>query len=290
MRAREGGLTREATPPAQGVWTLQKKGEHATMSVAYEDTRPTRAHLALCALVKARRVKHIVSQNVDGLHLRSGVPAKHLTELHGNIYSEACPRCGRRFLRPFQVTTHSSYHHHQTARTCALKKCKGQQLRDTIIYFGEKLEDHALDRARAESDQADLVIFFGTSLKVLQHYKFIFAGTGSQGTKKMVIINLQWTPKDRVADLKIHGTCDAVLDALVDELRVAPASYRARADPIACAPCPEGAGSTSATKRPPPRSRAFPTGPAVASPKRPRLAGRGSADGAPTTPSDRESS
>jgi mono-ADP-ribosyltransferase sirtuin 6 len=49
------------------------------------------------------RVQFIISTNMDGLHMRSGMPAHMMVELHGNIYKESCERCQKEYYRPFEV-------------------------------------------------------------------------------------------------------------------------------------------------------------------------------------------
>lgn len=79
----------------KGVWTLEQQGKEVETEVTFEDAAPTLTHMALVALVEAGRVKHIVSQNVDGLHLKSGLPRANLSELHGNMFMEKCEKCGK---------------------------------------------------------------------------------------------------------------------------------------------------------------------------------------------------
>ena len=60
---------------ASGVWTMRAKG----MSVAmpkFEDCAPTRAHMCAVALHRAGYLTRVVTQNVDGLHTRAGLPPR----------------------------------------------------------------------------------------------------------------------------------------------------------------------------------------------------------------------
>ena len=57
----------------KGVWTLEKKGQKLDVDVHFEDVLPTLTHLSLTKLVEKGLLKYIVSQNVDGLPLKSGL-------------------------------------------------------------------------------------------------------------------------------------------------------------------------------------------------------------------------
>lgn len=56
------------------MWTLEKQGKKVETDVTFGDARPTLTHKALVGLVRAGVVNYVVSQNVDGLHLMSGLP------------------------------------------------------------------------------------------------------------------------------------------------------------------------------------------------------------------------
>ena len=77
--------------------------EEEDTGVPYEELRPTYTHEALHKLLQMGLVKHIISQNGDGLHLLSGIPPENLSELHGNVFIEKCEKCGQRYERPYYV-------------------------------------------------------------------------------------------------------------------------------------------------------------------------------------------
>ena len=56
-------------------------------------------------LAQEGKLKYTVSQNVDCLHLRSGIPRSQLAELHGNCFAERCSKCRHEYIRDFEVET-----------------------------------------------------------------------------------------------------------------------------------------------------------------------------------------
>lgn len=191
--------------------------------------------MGITKLYKEKLVQHVVSQNCDGLHLRSSLPRKALSELHGNMYIEVCTYCSpnREYIRLFDVTERTSLHRHNTGRKC--HKCGGE-LRDTIVHFGEKgtLEQPLNWKGAAEAaKEADVIICLGSSLKVLKKYACLWCMSRVPHKRpKLYIVNLQWTPKDGVATLKIHAKCDDVMQLLLEELCLEIPHYDRSKDPI----------------------------------------------------------
>ncbi|KAK3562063.1 hypothetical protein QTP86_026877 [Hemibagrus guttatus] len=217
-----------------GVWTQLQKGcavRHSDLSEA----EPTLTHMCIQMLHKVKMVQHVVSQNCDGLHLRSGLPRHALSELHGNMFIEVCVSCSpvREVIRLFDVTERTGLHRHATGRRCA--HCRGE-LRDTIVHFGERgtLEQPLNWKGAAEAaEKADLILCLGSSLKVLKKYACLWCMKKTAAKRpKLYIVNLQWTPKDDLATLKIHGKCDDVMRILMEELGVEILTYNRSEDPI----------------------------------------------------------
>lgn len=203
----------------KGVWTLEQQGKEVETEVTFGDATPTLTHMALVALVEAGRVKHIVSQNVDGLHLKSGLPRANLSELHGNMFMEKCEKCRKEFIRSQAVDTVGLK---RTGTTCSKGGAKGRcrgKLRDTVLDWEDSLPTEEIETAEYHSKLSDLSICLGTTLQIVPAGKLPLSAKKNEGGK-LVLCNLQPTRYDKQADLIIHAYVDDIMVALMKSLAI----------------------------------------------------------------------
>lgn len=201
-----------------GVWELQAKGVARKPGAAIPNMLkaiPSPAHMAIVKLHKEGLVKFTVSQNVDGLHLRSGIPNHELAELHGNTNLEKCTTCGAKYLRDFDTRTARRVHDHLTGRFCDNTQCRGSLI-DSIINFGESLPTDELEQSYEEAKKSDLIIVLGSSLQVYPAADI--PATAIRRKQKLVICNLQKTPLSSQSALQIHSQIDTVMSGLLRRL------------------------------------------------------------------------
>lgn len=214
----------------KGVWTLEQKGEKPNVNISFDDAVPTVTHMALVALAERANLKFLVSQNVDGLHLRSGFPPEILTDLHGNMFVDRCNQCGRQFVR---VTATKSVGQKPTGEACSVPKrngrlCRGQ-LHDSILDWEDELPAEGLRAADLHCKSADLIVCLGTTLQIVPCGALPLHAKKTGG--RIVICNLQPTKIDKSANLILRYYVDDVMKKVMDRLNIEIPPYSADRDP-----------------------------------------------------------
>uniref|UniRef100_A0A7N6FIN0 NAD-dependent protein deacylase sirtuin-6 n=1 Tax=Anabas testudineus TaxID=64144 RepID=A0A7N6FIN0_ANATE len=202
----------------KGVWTLEEKGELPHFDTTFEDARPSLTHMALLGLQRAGYVKYLISQNVDGLHVRSGFPRDILSELHGNMFVEQCEKCGRQYVREKVIGVMGlkpTGRYCDVVRSRGLRACRGKLI-STILDWEDSLPVRDLNKADEASRRADLALTLGTSLQIKPSGDLPLLTKRNGG--KVVIVNLQPTKHDKHAHICIHSYVDEVMKQLMELL------------------------------------------------------------------------
>jgi NAD-dependent deacetylase len=165
---------------------------------------PNPGHYALTGLEKAGKLVAVVTQNTDGLHQDAGTKA--VVELHGSGRMVECLDCGTRESRR-DVQTRLEFEMPPRCRTCG-----GLFLKPTVVMFGEPMPEAAVTEARLLAEEADVMLVVGSSLAV--HPAAEVPVIAVRAGARLVIVNAEATPLDRIADVVIHGRSGEVLPEL----------------------------------------------------------------------------
>ena len=195
----ESGLADFRGP--DGIWTRREKGLPAE-SIDFTGAAPNAGHTAIYDLQQLGKLKFLISQNVDNLHLKSGIHPEILAELHGNITKVRCTNCD--FLMD----------HFEDITVCPL--CGGR-LAPSVVDFGQSLPEKDLQEAYAHSRKADLFIVAGSSLVVYPAADM--PAVALRSGARLVIINQGETPLDARAHLRFDEGTGEILTASVDRLK-----------------------------------------------------------------------
>jgi NAD-dependent protein deacetylase/lipoamidase len=169
--------------------------------------QPNAAHRALVDLERRGRLTAVVTQNIDGLHLRAGHDPDRVIELHGNSHGVRCLGCDAWFARP---AIHDRVLAGETEPDCSA--CGGI-LKPTTVSFGQALPRDPLRRAEAAMRDCDLVLVVGSSLVV--NPAASLPRVGLMAGAKLAILNATPTPLDTSAALVVKGQAAELLPEAV---------------------------------------------------------------------------
>jgi NAD-dependent deacetylase len=174
------------------AWTRLFEGRTMLKSAT-----PNAGHRAIARLVERGKVSDVVTQNIDGLHQASGVPAAQVIEVHGNATYAKCLSCGLRHefdeIEPvFKATREPP----------ACKLCGGV-VKSATISFGQAMPEEEMERAMEAALACDLMLAIGSSLVVYPAAGIPIAA--KRNGAKLVILNRDPTELDAIADLVVNA-------------------------------------------------------------------------------------
>ena len=194
----ESGLPNVRGP--EGIWTTQDKGLPTKFRL-FTSVEPNAGHQAIVELQNLGKLRFLITQNVDNLHLRSGIRPELLAELHGNVARLRCQRCQT-----------------QVAKSLGLETCScGGKLVSSVINFGDPLPKKDLEDSFWHSSQSDLFVVAGSSLVVGPANEL--PEVALRGRARLVIINQGETPMDGRCHLRFEENIAEVLPPVVDRVK-----------------------------------------------------------------------
>lgn len=169
---------------------------------------PNAAHKALAQLEAAGRLRAVITQNIDQLHTLAG--SHNIHEIHGHIRQVTCIACHFRddataYLKQFIAD--------ETVPHCP--RC-GAALKPSVVLFGEELPLRPFYDAQHAAAECDLMLVIGSSLEVYPAASLPLIAKDNRA--RLIIVNDEPTPHDRIADIILRGDVVELLPSLIPSL------------------------------------------------------------------------
>lgn len=199
----------------------------------FDGAQPNAGHRALARLESDEITNGVVTQNVDGLHLKAG--SQHVVDLHGTMDRVHCLNCGQSFARDdiaHRITESNPWL--DSPRSIELgpdgdvafaqseefvvPECTicGGILKPDVVFFGEFVPTETFHEALALVQAADALLIAGSSLAVNSGIRLL--DRAAKRHIPIVIVNRGATKGDSRADVKIDGGTSEILTAMAERL------------------------------------------------------------------------
>ena len=194
-----------------------------------EEALPNSGHFALAELEKMNILKSIITQNIDGLHIKAG--SRRVIEYHGSILKLRCPACGERF----EVGDYDLAELKKENRLPPKCSICGEPIKSDVVHFNEPIPADVVKKSLEEACKCDLMMLCGTSAVVypfaglprmvrqreMEMLHANSAGSFSRETvtaSKIIEVNAEPTPLtlEGVSDYLIQGSTADILPAIVE--------------------------------------------------------------------------
>jgi len=196
----------------------------------FDSAEPNLGHRSIAELERRGILDGVITQNVDGLHLRAG--SIRVVDLHGSMDRVRCLTCGQHYARAsiadriaadnpwlespdaVELSPDGDVEIHDVD-SFVIPECSvcGGVLKPDVVFFGELVPREKFEEARALVKRADALVIAGSSLVVNSGIRLL-----DQATRRrlpVVIINRGSTKGDVRASVKIEsGTSETLADLL----------------------------------------------------------------------------
>ncbi|MDW7738968.1 MAG: Sir2 family NAD-dependent protein deacetylase [Bacillota bacterium] len=207
--------------PGTGLWEKVDPIAVSSVDVLYSNPRlfyeagftrfskislaePNRGHYILAQLEELGYLKGLVTQNIDGLHVKAG--SKNVWEVHGHLRTGYCVGCKKKY--PFE----------ELVQQVELKRippvCHNchSMLRPEVVLFGDPMPGFFFELQHKIESECDFMLVVGSSLVVYP------VADLPRLSDKLAIINLQPTEYDLHSEVVLHENSTRALEDLLSVL------------------------------------------------------------------------
>jgi NAD-dependent deacetylase len=187
---------------------VRRRSWQSRLESAAWTAEPNPGHRALVTLERRGKLHTLITQNVDGLHLKAGSSPDRVIEIHGTMHEVVCLSCSERAPMARALARVRAGEEDPACRTC------GGILKSATISFGQGLVQEDLVRSERAARGCDLLVAVGSTLSV-----YPIAGVvpvAKHAGARVVIVNAGPTEMDEVADAVLRGSISEILPRLVE--------------------------------------------------------------------------
>lgn len=133
----------------------------------WDQYKPNIGHECITKLYFDEKLLVCITQNIDGLHIKAGLPEERVIEIHGSLRNVTCLDCGEDY--PSTKFRNKD----PWCPACEDMEMHGMSLgehsgllKPDVVFFGEDLNPLKYHKAEAASISCDVMLIVGTSLLV----------------------------------------------------------------------------------------------------------------------------
>ena len=175
-----------------------------------KNTAPNIGHKFIAKVINKKNRNFLITQNIDGLHQKSGIPDNKIIEIHGSAIEAKCIECEE---KQNILDFHAAIKKKISLPKCS--KCDGI-VKVATISFGQPMNKSDMASASKISSECDLMIVMGSSLQVMPAGQL--PSLAMQSGSKVIIFNREKTSYDSFADIVINDELKNICSKLIKEI------------------------------------------------------------------------